>query len=172
MSEHGFGLATRLSMIRAGATVASSTQAIQLLAGAAIEAGFATDEFTTAILAREETYPTGLPTPIPVAIPHIHEGCLRSFLSCATLTAPVQFGSMEGDDEPLDVEIVFCFGITDPTQQARVLRQLAVLFQSAEHLGRLKAAETDEQLLAVLVEILGDGVVVEPESLVVEGVEP
>jgi PTS system galactitol-specific IIA component len=172
MSEQGFGLATRPSMIRAAATVASATQAIQLLATAAIDAGFATDEFRTAILAREASYPTGLPTPVPVAIPHVHEGCLRSFLSCATLTAPVQFGSMEGDDEPLDVEIVFCFGITDPTQQARVLRQLAVLFQSADYLARLKAAETDEQLLAILVEILGNGVVVEKQSRVVEGEVP
>lgn len=160
MSEQGFGLATRTSMVRAGVAMASSGEAIELLAGAAIAAGFATEEFTTAILAREAEYPTGLPTAIPVAIPHIHDGCLRSFFACMTLGSPVRFASMEGDDEPLDVEIVFCFGITDPRQQAKVLRQLSVLFQNAEYLNQLKAAETDEKLLHMLAERLGDGLIV------------
>ncbi|MGI5951306.1 MAG: PTS sugar transporter subunit IIA [Brooklawnia sp.] len=160
MPEQGFGLATRTTMVRARQGLASSTEAIELLASAAIEAGFATDEFTTAILAREAEYPTGLPTAVPVAIPHIHDGCLRSFLSCVTLPEPVQFASMEGDDEPLDIQIVFCFGITEPKQQAKVLRQLSVLFQNADHLNRLENAQTDAELLDILVELLGDGIVV------------
>lgn len=160
MSSESFGLATRASMVRARQGLGSAEQVIKFLADQAIEAGFATEEFTTAILAREQEYPTGLPTSIPVAIPHIHDGCLRSFLACATLTEPVQFASMEGDDEPLEVPIVFCFGITEPKQQAAVLRQLAVLFQNAEYLSQLKAAETDEELLEILAERLGSGIVV------------
>lgn len=158
MSEQGFGLATRTSMVRARQSFATAQDAIRFLAGTAIEAGLATDEFTRAILAREENYPTGLPTAIPVAIPHIHDGCLRSFLACTTLTEPVQFASMEGDDEPLEVPIVFCFGITEPKQQAKVLRALAVLFQDRACLEQMQAAQTDEELLGILTDRLGEGV--------------
>lgn len=158
MSEQGFGLATRTSMVRARQSLSSASEAIEFLAGTAIEAGLATEEFTTAILAREQNYPTGLPTAIPVAIPHIHDGCLRSFLACTTLTEPVQFASMEGDDEPLEVPIVFCFGITEPKQQAKVLRALAVLFQDAECLRQMMAAQSDDELLTILTDRLGDGI--------------
>lgn len=158
MSDQSFGLATRTSMVRARQSFTSAQAAIEFLARTAIDAGLATEEFTKAIIAREENYPTGLPTAIPVAIPHIHDGCLRSFLACVTLTEPVQFASMEGDDEPLEVPIVFCFGITEPKQQAKVLRALAVLFQDAECLRQMLAAQTDEELLGILTDRLGEGI--------------
>ena len=71
--------------------------------------------FVTALLEREKEYPTGLPTGVPIAIPHIHDGCLRSFFSMAVLDTPVAFGCMGDPDETVETRLVFLFGITDPS---------------------------------------------------------
>lgn len=153
------GLATRGTLVRANMVAASDEEAIRLLANAAVTAGFATDEYVAAVLAREKEYPTGLPTAIPVAIPHIQDGCLRSFLGCATLAEPVHFASMDGDEEPLDVRMIFSLGITEPAMQTKVLRQLSVLFQDADCLNEMVSAASDADLLQQLTSRLGTGLV-------------
>ena len=73
------GLYTNQTMILTEVTAGNAEEVIRLLAGKAMENDLIEPEFITAVLAREKEYPTGLPTAVPIAIPHIHDGCLKSF---------------------------------------------------------------------------------------------
>ena len=75
------GLYTNQTMILTEVTAGNAEEVIRLLAGKAMENDLIEPEFITAVLAREKEYPTGLPTAVPIAIPHIHDGCLKSFFS-------------------------------------------------------------------------------------------
>jgi PTS system galactitol-specific IIA component len=159
-----FGLATGEALILIAPPADDAAGVIGALADQAVAAGLADHRFKPAVLARESEYPTGLPTAVPLAIPHIHDGCLTSFLACAVPAAPVRFKSMEGDDSDIDARLVFLFGITDPKAQARVLRQLSVLFQDAACLDQLAAAATPAQVLEILRSRLGQGLVELPPT--------
>lgn len=147
--------ATNLRMLVAHGSFATSAAVIDALARRAVESGYATDEYGTAVLAREQEYPTGLPTEIPIALPHVRDGCLCSFLACATLHEPVGFWSMDGSDEPLDIRIVFMFGITDPSQQAPTLRTFSLMFRDGAYLRSLLDAPDEGALMDLLKQRLG-----------------
>lgn len=102
------GLYTNQTMLLTGASAADAEEVIRMLCGKAMENGCIEQKFITAILEREKEYPTGLPAAVPVAIPHIHEGCLRSFFSAAVLKEPAAFCSMGDPDEQIDTGSYFC----------------------------------------------------------------
>lgn len=117
-------------------------------------AGFVDGCFMRNLLAREQRYPTGLPTAVPIAIPHIQEGCRRSFFSISILREPVEFGSM-GGGPPVRTRLVFVFGIVNPAQQTRVLKQFSVLFQDETALNRLLVSETASSIVEQLKTVFG-----------------
>ncbi|QSX09653.1 PTS sugar transporter subunit IIA [Alkalibacter rhizosphaerae] len=141
-------------------TVKNNKDVIQLLCGKAKAKGFITDEFVEKILAREDEFPTGLPSAVPVAIPHIHDGCLKSFFSMAVLREPIAFESMDGSDDPIMTEIVFLFGITDPSQQCAVLMKFCELFQDGDWMNGCKNATTKDSLIEHLKIGLGEYLVI------------
>jgi PTS system galactitol-specific IIA component len=160
MSEIEFsGLSTSVDLIRPDLICGSATEVVVLLAEAAIDAGLATSDYLDAVIARESEYPTGLPTAVPVAIPHIHNGCLRSFLACATLREPVLFASMDRGEKPLPVSIVLMFGITDPAAQSTVLRQLSTLLQDEPALEEMRSCGSTAALIAILKDHLGPNLI-------------
>ena len=79
------GLYTNPTMILTEVQAESAEAVIRTLCDKAMENSCIEPTFVQAILEREKEYPTGLPTVIPLAIPHIHDGCLRSFFSMAVL---------------------------------------------------------------------------------------
>lgn len=149
-------LQTNETMLLIAQKAENNKQVIQLLCERAKAQGFITDEFIEKILARETEFPTGLPTAVPVAIPHIHDGCLKSFFSIAVLDHPVAFESMDGAEEPIMTEIVFLFGITDPSQQCAVLMKFCELFQDGAWMNGCKAVSTKDKLIDHLKAGLGE----------------
>jgi len=148
------GLYTNQSMILTGVDTPSATEVIKLLCSRAMENACITPAFVSAILEREKEYPTGLPTVIPIAIPHIHDGCVRSFFSVAVLAQPVAFRCMGEPDEEVETKLVFLFGITDPAYQTAVLRKFSTIFQNEAALNRLIQTADPRALLDLLKEIL------------------
>ena len=144
------GLYTNQTMILTGVRAADAGEAIRLLCGRAMENACIEPEFMTAILEREKEFPTGLPTAVPVAIPHIHDGCLRSFFSAAVLREPVAFCSMGDPDETIETRMVFLFGLTDPSYQTDVLKKFCSIFQDEETMGRRQEMEDPEKLMQEL----------------------
>lgn len=104
------------------------------LAEAVIDHGHAEASLTGAVIAREHRYPTGLPTPVPAAIPHTDAEHVRDpGLAVATLAVPVPFGVMgTSGDEQLDVELVVLLCVTDPSAQVGGLQQVLARLGDAD----------------------------------------
>lgn len=141
------GLYANQSMILTKVDSENAEGVIRLLCEKAKDNGCIEPVFVDAILAREKEYPTGLPTAVPIAMPHIHDGCLRSFFSMAVLNQPVTFQCMGDPDEAVETRLVFVFGITDPSYQTAVLKKFSTIFQSEEALNNLLGTETEEELM-------------------------
>jgi PTS system galactitol-specific IIA component len=126
--------------------------AISLLGGKLAELGHVTDDYVAAVLAREETMPTGLPLgEINVAVPHTDpEFVRRPAVAVATLRQPVAFHNMEEPDESLPVSIVFLLALKDKDKQIEMLQAIASLIQSGPLLQRLTAVESKEEAMALL----------------------
>ncbi|MDR1471355.1 MAG: PTS sugar transporter subunit IIA [Synergistaceae bacterium] len=138
-----------------GRSFKDSSEVIACLAGLAREEGFVEELFVTSIQERELEYPTGLAMPVPLAIPHIGDGCAVPFVSVATLDPPVVFKSMDRSGDDVHARIVFLFGILEPKSQLAVLRKFARAFANGDDVGRLAASDTPGALLRELNGILG-----------------
>lgn len=113
---------------------------LDALAGAVVDHGHAKASLPAAVVDRERRFPTGLPTPVPSAIPHTDaEHLLRSGVAVASLVHPVRFAQMGGSGEHLEVRLVVLLCVTDPAAQVEALQQV---------LGRLADAQAIERLLA------------------------
>lgn len=105
-----------------------------------IAEGFVEKSYQKAVIAREEEFPTGLPTKgISVAIPHTdsihvkHEGLL-----VGVLEQPISFEVMASHHDYVDVEIVFMLAIKEPNNQVVMLQKLIALCQNESDLMMIK----------------------------------
>ncbi len=101
-------------------------QVLTALAQRVVESGHALPSLAAAVLAREQAYPTGLPMPVPAAIPHTDaQHVLHPGLAVASLAEPVEFGLMGGSpNESLAVRLVVLLCVTDPAVQVGGLQQV------------------------------------------------
>lgn len=155
------GLHTKSHMIVQNCNCEDAEDVIHMLSELAHKEGYVTEEFFGAILEREKSYPTGLPTEVPIAMPHVHDGCNRTFFAMATLNSPISFRCMGDPDTILDVRHVFLFGITDPSQQTEVLRKFSMAFRDSEFLNACTAVGEQTQLLELIKEKLSDCLIFE-----------
>jgi PTS system galactitol-specific IIA component len=124
-------------------------EAIGRLAALLHDGGYVKDSFCAAVLAREQVFPTGLPTePVGVAIPHTDtEHVNKSALAVGILKQPVVFTEMGTDDGQVKVEIITMMAISDPDAVMPVLRDLAMVYQDPDFLSQLKAAKDQTGVL-------------------------
>jgi PTS system galactitol-specific IIA component len=96
---------------------------LKIMAAAVVDNGHGKPSLVEALVERERCFPTGLPTPVPSAIPHtdaIH--VIHSGLAVATLAEPVMFAQMGGSGEELPAQIVVLLCITQPGEQVGALQ--------------------------------------------------
>lgn len=106
-------------------TARDSDELLTKMAAAVVENGHGRPSLIDAVRAREQKFPTGLPTPVPSAIPHtdaVH--VLHAGFAVATLAKPVTFAQMGGAGEQLAVEIVVLLCITEPGDQVGALQRV------------------------------------------------
>lgn len=149
------GLKTNENLVLLDQTFASAEEVIDALARLAKSEGFVTNLFIEKIKEREKEYPTGLKMAKGIAIPHIEDGCLQSFVSVATLKTPVTFQSMDGSSDDVGADMVFLFGITNPREQVEVLKKFAQTFAEEEALEQLADSAHPKELLEKLNKLLG-----------------
>lgn len=128
---------------------------LEALANQAEQNGWVTPTFRAALIAREKTFPTGLPTQIPVAIPHadtVH--VLKPGLGIAVLARPVQFGEMGGAESYVDARVAILILVRDPREQVLLLTRLIGLFQAPDWLDRLEEATDLDGLVAIFSHLL------------------
>jgi PTS system galactitol-specific IIA component len=113
------------SLCVTGEDVADGEAALRRLAGLAVDQGFAAETFPDALLERERAYPTGLPLPMPVAIPHADAVHVRR-PALAALAPPrrLTFGEMGSRDRTVEVGLVLMLLVDDPSQQVGLLSRL------------------------------------------------
>jgi galactitol PTS system EIIA component len=107
------------------ADVTDGEEALRRLAGLAVEQGFAAASFTDALVERERAFPTGLPLPMPVAIPHadaVH--VRRPALAALAPRRPLAFGEMGSRDRTLEVRLVLMLLVDNPSEQVGLLARL------------------------------------------------
>ncbi|RJK97746.1 PTS sugar transporter subunit IIA [Vallicoccus soli] len=118
-----------LSVVRP--RTATAPELLALMARRAHAAGWVGDGFEAALLAREVAFPTGLPTPVPVALPHADpEHVRRPGLGAALLDPPVAFGEMGTTGErTVAVRLALVLLVDDPAQQVPLLARLVGVLQ-------------------------------------------
>ncbi|MBM9464668.1 PTS sugar transporter subunit IIA [Aeromicrobium sp. YIM 150415] len=143
--------ATRLlhpDFVRTGVVASSATDLLRSMAEELRERGTVKDSFADALLAREEKFPTGLPTaPIGVAIPHTDvEHVNESFVSVARLGRPVAFHQMGANEQTVEVSLVVMLALADSAAQLPMLQSLIGMFSDAATMNALVEAEGSREL--------------------------
>lgn len=131
---------------------ATPEDAIRVLGAKLLDKGCVCDGFINAVLEREKDFPTGLPTVIPVALPHTDaKFCAQSALAIAVLRQPVTFHEMGDASRELPVQIVLLLAIDDPKTQILWLQRIATLIQDEACLNGIRSA-TDRHDVATRIQ--------------------
>lgn len=138
-------------LIELGLEADTKQEVIRQLGGRLRALGYVTDGYCENVIKREEEFPTGLPTIIPVALCHTEAQYVkRSALAVGTLARPVEFKEMGAPDRNVKAEIVFLLALNDPKDQVPWLKKMVTVFKSKEALDQIKEAEDKEELEAFL----------------------
>lgn len=129
----------------------SDTEAITALGSLLHQEGYVRDTFVAAVLERERTFATGLPTPeIQVAIPHADvEHVVRQAIAIGVLDEPVQFGEMGDPDGKVDVRIVCILAVTQSDALVSLLQSLVGMLQNPDTLRRVVEADDAVEIAAI-----------------------
>lgn len=139
-----------LSVVRPPATRA--VDVLRLLAKVATAHGYAWDTFEEALLCRELQFPTGLPTPTPVAIPHTDpEHVRKPGLAVALLDPAVPFGEMGRPEANVPVRLVVLLLISESSAQVEILSRLVAVLRHPD-LGSALSGIIDPQTLTSALE--------------------
>ena len=119
--------------------VQSMSEVVTHLAGLLVAHGYVKPSYTAAVLEREATCPTGLPTRgVGTAIPHAGlEHTLKPGIAVGTLGKPVKFGQLGDPTVLLDVSVVFMLSVTQPEAQIYLLQSLVQIYGDESLLRRL-----------------------------------
>jgi galactitol PTS system EIIA component len=145
------------AFVRTGVVATDATALLSAMADDLQAAGIVKESFKDALLAREETFPTGLPTMVmPVAIPHTDvEHVERSFISVARLAEPVAFHEMGANDRTVEARLVCMLAIADKSSQLGTLQALIGMFSDQAVMERLRDAPDDATLYDVVLDHIG-----------------
>lgn len=129
----------------------SAAEAITVLAELLRSQGYVRDTFPSAVLEREKTFATGLPTPeIQVAIPHADiEHVIRPSIAVGVLDEPVEFGEMGNPDATVSARIVCMLAVTQSETLVSLLKNLVGVLQSPEMLRRIVGAGRAAEIAAI-----------------------
>lgn len=109
------------------------------------EIGSVGPAFTDACIEREKEYPTGLPSEIPVAIPHCFSSDIYANTVCFLRTdTPVTFTRMDDDEEQIDARLIFNIAIKAGDDHLLFLQKLMDLVMDTEHLQNVLDLPMDQ----------------------------
>ncbi|QIQ20462.1 PTS sugar transporter subunit IIA [Zophobihabitans entericus] len=114
--------------------------------------GYVRDSFLDAIKARENDYPTALPTePDAVALPHTDiEHIIKPFIAFTRVKGSVPWCEMANNDHILDVSFIFLLGFMDKDGHINLLQALMGNLSDEQFMQHLKVAQTSEEIVQFL----------------------
>lgn len=114
-------------------------EALKLTFQKLYEEGCVKESFYDGCIQREKLFPTGLDTPIPVAIPHTDSIHVISPAVCVLrLRKPVAFSLMEDDLRQIEVEFVFNMALKSNNDQLGMLNKIIGTVQDETFLKKAK----------------------------------
>ena len=121
----------------------SAAEVISELSRLFFESGYVKSSYAGAAIAREEGYPTGLPTKgCGTAIPHADiDHTIKPGIAVGTLRNPVKFGQLGDASNQIDVSIVFLLSVTIPSAQVYLLQALVEVYKDQDLLKKLVEAK-------------------------------
>ncbi|MDY5497224.1 MAG: PTS sugar transporter subunit IIA [Anaerobutyricum sp.] len=115
-------------------------EAILICGNALYKKGIVSEDFGKLCVEREKEYPTGLPTQIPTAIPHVKaEGISDNAICFLRLDKPVIFRRMDDDNEYVETDMIFNLAIKDPNEHLEVLQRMMKFLNNPEVLLQCKS---------------------------------
>lgn len=111
-------------------------------------AGYVTADYAQALKDREAEFPTGLPVPGGVAIPHTDAThVLRDTIAVATLAEPISFGEMGGDDgDMVSVSLIVLLVLTSAAGHLAFLSETIKAIQDPSFVAALMSSSSDEDI--------------------------
>ena len=160
MSEEAVSLDSLLheNMVYFDVEADSWRDVVRILAGHAIEHGYATEGYAEDVIEREELYPTGLPTDVmKVAIPHamVQDHVEKAAIVVAKLAHPVDFKEMGDGENDVPVQMVYMLVAKGDKHHLAVLQQLISIFATPDFMQQLTQVATPRELIDTLVDLAG-----------------
>lgn len=138
-------------LILIGLKAETAEEAIRSMAGVMFQQGYVKESFVHSLLEREAVHPTGIPTQVPVGLPHTSiEHCIRPGICVGVLESPVIFGMIGNPEEKLFTRLIFMLSVVDPAAQVEVLQKLVDFFQQTEEMQKLVQAQTSSEAFEIL----------------------
>lgn len=120
-------------------------EAIDLCGKALVEKNCVGKDFITACITREKSYPTGLPTVIPVAIPHAASDAVNTTSVCILkLKNPVKFNRMDDFNESIDAKLIFNLAIKGHSEHLDYLQKLIAFVMDEEKIKQCLTLSINE----------------------------
>jgi PTS system galactitol-specific IIA component len=138
-------------LIKLGMKETSKEEAIRTLAAGLYECDYVFDGYVENVIKREDVFPTGLPTKIPVALCHTEAQFVKqSSMAVGTLVTPIAFQEMGTPERTVNAEIIFLLALNDPKQQVPWLKKMSLLFKDIETLTAIRSSDDPKKLAEIL----------------------
>lgn len=120
----------------------SSDEIFERIGSDLTKAGRTKSSFVAALKKREANFPTGLPVPGGVAIPHADaEHVNIDTIAIATLAQPVTFAQMAGEEsDTVEVSTVLLLALSDADKQIGMLPAMIGCIQDPQFLASLRSS--------------------------------
>jgi PTS system galactitol-specific IIA component len=120
-----------------------------------VEKDIITAEYTRAVLEREKTHPTGLPTmPYASTVPHANPiGVKRTGIALAVLKKPIPFFAMDNPEKELEVRLVFLMSFLDGKQVA-LLRWISNILSDQKTVKGITESTSPDQAYQIIAPFL------------------
>lgn len=138
--------------------VEDKEDALDFLAKELVKKGYVKEGYEKAIVQREATYPTGLPSNYPaIAIPHADTKWVnQTTLAIATLEDAVIFKNMENVKEDIPINIVIMMAIKEPHGQIEMLQKIVNIIQNESLRQDIQQCQTNHDLFDLFTKSLAD----------------
>lgn len=146
-----------VDMVSLNLQAASNTEVLAKLVERLYQRGYVKESYLSALLERENKFPTGLATiPFPVAIPHTDsEHVIQPCIAIAKLAQPVPFQEMANETNYVQARFVFLLVLNDGNKQVELLSALMKIFCDVSMMERLEEADSAQAILQVVHSNLG-----------------
>ncbi len=139
------------SVIVANLDVHSAEEAITTLAVKLFQNGVVKNGFLESVIKREKEFPTGLNTPIPIALPHTEvKYSKKEAFAIATLKKPVLFREMGNPEKKVGARIILMPVLTKHSNKNVIFYDLLRKCRDKNIASRLLNAKSSSEIISTL----------------------